>query len=214
MYSQVVKPATGRFERAYLLLVGVVVLGVCSFLIVQRQTVLEAVQLQPYQISAFGDLSKTEQGIFNDLYAAALELQSVHRDNQSWLSVEDLQDLAIPPFAETALTKTRGGHRWNTIALESADASSMIYFGKSARADEARSFLMVMTYRPPQIAASAPASDPNIGRSFTIWINVNSGDAASPKVIDTAALVDLGWREAVAFKGGQVQQGLTIGAPK
>jgi hypothetical protein len=214
MYSQVVKPATGRFEGVYLLLVGIVVLSVCSFLIVQRQTVLEAVQLQPYQISAFGDLSKTEQGIFNDLYAAALEVQSVHRDNQSWLTVEDLQDLAIPPFSETALTKTRGGHHWSAIALDTPGASSMIYFGKTARADEARSFLLVMTYRPPQIPASAPASDPNTGRSFAIWININSGAALAPNAIDTNALVDLGWREAVAFKGSQVQQGLTTGAPK
>ena len=55
MYSQIVKPATGRFEGGYLLAVCVVVLSVCGFLIVQRHTTLEVVQLQPYQISAFAD---------------------------------------------------------------------------------------------------------------------------------------------------------------
>jgi hypothetical protein len=212
MYSQIVKPATGRFEGGYLLAVCVVVLSVCGFLIVQRHTTLEAVQLQPYQISAFADLSKTEQGVFNDLYAAALELQSVHRDNQSWLSVEDLQDLAIPPFAETALTKTRGGHVWMAIPFDGNGTSAMGYFGKAARADEARSFFLVMTYRPPQMPAGA-ASDPNAGRSFSIWVN-GAAAVVAPTAIDTGSLADLGWREAVAFKGDQVQQGLTTGATK
>jgi hypothetical protein len=212
MYSQIVKPATGRFEGGYLLAVCVVVLSVCGFLIVQRHTTLEAVQLQPYQISAFADLSKTEQGVFNDLYAAALELQSMHRDNQSWLSVEDLQDLAIPPFAETALTKTRGGHIWTAIPFDGNGASAMGYFGKAARADEARSFFLVMTYRPPQMPAGA-ASDPNAGRSFSIWVN-GAAAVVAPTAIDTGSLADLGWREAVAFKGDQVQQGLTTGATK
>ncbi|HEX3497715.1 MAG TPA: DUF6162 family protein [Stellaceae bacterium] len=212
MHSQIVKPATGHFEGAYLLAVCVVVLSVCGALIVQRHTTLETVQLQPYQISAFADLSKTEQGVFNDLYAAALELQSVHRDNQSWLSVDDLQDLAIPPFAETALTKTRGGHLWTAIPFEGKGASSMGYFGKTTRTSEARSFFLVMTYRPPQVPAGA-ASDPNAGRSFAIWVN-GAAAVAAPTAIDTAALADLGWREAVAFKGDQVQQGLTAGAAK
>jgi hypothetical protein len=212
MYSQTVKPATGRFEGAYLAAVCAVVLGVCSFLIVQRHTTLETVQLQPYQISAFADLSKTEQAVFNDLYAAALELQSVHRDNQSWLSVEDLQDLAIPPFAETAMTKTRGGHLWTAIPFDGNGTSAMGYFGKTARPDEARSFFLVMSYRAPQVPAGA-ASDPNAGRSFAIWVNGGTAVVA-PTAIDTTALADGGWREAVAFKGDQVQQGLTAGATK
>ncbi len=212
MYLQIVKPATGRFEGAWLLAVCVVVLGVCGFLIVQRHTTLEAVRLQPYQISAFADLIKTEQGVFNDLYAAALELQSTHRDNQIWLSVEDLQDLAIPPFAETALTKTRGGHVWAAIPFDGNGTSAMSYFGKTARVGEARSFLLIMTYRPPQMPAGA-ASDPNAGRSFSIWVT-GAATPTAPAAIDTASLADLGWREAVAFKGDQVQQGLTAGATK
>src|SRR5690348_2794867 len=100
MQTQIVRPATARLEGVYLLLVCIAVLAVCGALILKRQTKIEVLQLQPYQISAFADLSKGEQGLFNDLYAAALELQTVHRDGDTWLSLDDLQDLAMPPFAQ------------------------------------------------------------------------------------------------------------------
>lgn len=213
MHTQIVKPATGRFEGAYLLLVSIVILAVCALLILQRQTTLATVELQPYQISAFSDLSKTEQAIFNDLYAAALELQSVHRDSKAWLSLADVQDLVLPPFAESAQNAGRGGHHWTGGAFESAGLSSMAYFGKSARLGEARSFLLIMSYRPPPPTSSAAPSDPNTGRSFSIWVNGNSA-AEMPAAIGTSALTDLGWREAVAFKGEQAQRGVAAGAPK
>ena len=213
MHTQIVKPATGRFEGAYLLLVSVVILAVSGLLISQRQTKIETVELQPYQISAFSDLGKTEQAVFNDLYAAALELQSVHRDSKAWLSLEDVQDLVLPPFAESAQNASRVGHRWSGAAFESAGLSTMAYFGKSARLGEARNFLLVMSYRPPPPSALAAPGDPNAGRSFSIWVN-GSGAAEMPATIGTSVLTDLGWREAVAFKGEQAQRGVTTGAPK
>src|SRR5882672_11050642 len=129
MQTQIIKPATGRFEGAWLLLVCVVVLAVCGALILQRHTKLEVVQLQPYQISAFADLNKSEQGIFTDLYAAALELQTVYRDSKSWLTLEDLRYLSIPPFAQSAMTEMRGAHQWSAVPYGSKDGSDIAYFG-------------------------------------------------------------------------------------
>ncbi len=119
----------------------------------------------------------------------------------------------LPPFAESALNASRGGHRWSGAAFESAGLSTMTYLGKSARVGEARSFLLVMSYRPPPPSTSAAPSDPNAGRSFSIWVNGNSA-AEMPAAIGTSALTDLGWREAVAFKGEQAQRGIAAGAPK
>ena len=52
--------------------------------------------------------------------------------------------------------------------------------------------------------ASSPV-DPNAGLSFAVWVN---GDAAvaAPKATDINALVDLGWKEAVALKGKDIQR--------
>src|SRR4051812_36916390 len=131
MQTQIIKPATARLEGVYLLLVCAVVLAICGSLVLHRQTKIETLALQPYQISAFADLNKAEQGLFNDLYAAALELQSVHRDGNTWLSLDDLHDLAMPPFVQTAPGAQRGGHQWSTLPFETNGVSAMGYFGKS-----------------------------------------------------------------------------------
>jgi hypothetical protein len=208
MQTQIVKPATGRFEGVYLLLVCVTVLMVCGALIIKRHTALEVINLQPYQISAFADLSKTEQGILNDLYAAGLEIQTAHRDSNSWLSLDDLVDLALPPFEQTSLSQSRGGHQWSSVPIEAKGLSGIGYFGKSARVSEARSFLLVMLYQPPQGLPPGARVDPSAGLSFSIWVNSNPA-VPPPKSIDTAALSDLGWKEAVALKGDEVQRGAT-----
>jgi len=205
MQTQIVKPATARLEGAYLLLVCIAVLAVCTALILKRQTKIETLALQPYQISAFADLNKAEQGLFNDLYAAALELQTVYRDGKTWLSLDDLQDLAMPPFAASAPGAQRGRHQWSTLPFGVGGVSAMGYFGKSANVGEARTFLLLMSYRaPPQAPPGAPV-DPNAGLSFSVWVN---GDAAvaAPKATDSNALVDLGWKEAVALKGKDIQR--------
>lgn len=200
MHTQIVKPATGRFEGAYLLSTCVAILAICGSLIFLRQTKLEVVPLQPFQISAFSDLSKTEQGLFNDLYAAALELQTVYRDSRTWLTVEDLVDLAMPPFTQTALSQKQGGHAWSALPFNTADASAMAYLGKSARVAEARSFLLVMRQRKQPDAQEF---------GFSIWVNGET--AMLPKSIDPPALADTGWREAVALKGEEAQRGATQG---
>jgi hypothetical protein len=200
MHTQIVKPATGRFEGAYLLSTFVAILAICGSLIFLRQTKLEVIPLQPYQISAFSDLSKTEQGLFNDLYAAALELQTIYRDSRTWLAVDDLVDLAMPPFTQTALSQKQGGHQWSALPFNTADTSTMAYLGKSARTADARSFLLVMTQRKQRDAQDF---------GFTIWV---SADAAAPsKAIDPVALSYSGWREAVALKGEDAQRGATQG---
>lgn len=205
MQTQVVKPATARLEGTYLLLVCIAILAVWSVLIVKRHTKLETVALQPYQISAFADLNKAEQGLFNDLYAAALELQNVYRDGKTWLSLDDLDDLAMPPFAKAAPGAQRGGHQWSTLPFDAGGVSAMGYFGKSASVGEARSFLLLMAYRPPPAAAPGTPVDPMAGFSFSIWVN---GDAAvtAPKSTDIKGLMDLGWKEAVALKGKDIQR--------
>ncbi len=200
MHTQIVKPATGRFEGAYLLSTCVAILAICGSLIFLRQTRLEVIPLQPYQISAFSDLSKTEQGIFNDIYAAALELQTVYRDSRTWLNVDDLVDLAMPPFAQTALSQKQGGHQWSAQPFNTADTTTMAYLGKSARTAEARSFLLVMTQRKLRDAQEF---------GFTIWVNADA--STPPKAIDPTSLSDTGWREAVALKGEEAQRGATQG---
>jgi hypothetical protein len=208
MRTQIVKPATGRFEGAYLLMVCATVLAICGVLILQRHTKLEVINLQPYQVSAFSDLNKTEQGIFNDLYAAGLEIQTSRRDSSAWLSLDDVVDLALPPFEQTSLSQQRGGHQWSAVPVDTKTLSVMGYFGKSARVDEARSFLLLMEYRKPEGLPPGTTVDPGAGLSFAIWINADPA-VATPKAIDTKALIDLGWKEAVALKGEEVQRGAT-----
>ncbi len=200
MHTQIVKPATGRFEGAYLLSTCVAILAICGSLIFLRQTRLEVIPLQPHQISAFSDLSKTEQGLFNDLYAAGLELQTVYRDSRTWLSVDDLVDIAMPPFMQTALSQKQGGHKWSAVAFNAADTTAMAYLGRSARTAEARSFLLVMTQGKQREARET---------GFTIWVNTDA--VATLKAIDPPALSDSGWREAVALKGEEAQRGATQG---
>lgn len=203
-----VPPADGRREQNYLVLTMLAVFCVCAVLIGQRRVALRTQRLQAYQISAFSDLSAREQALFNDLYAAALELRTVHDDSAQWMPPDELAAQGIPPFAPTA---SRSALSWQVSQLDVANAPSVAYLGSSVEPQATRSMLLVMTGGDP--AGMAPHVHINVlglgpqhKLAYTpeIWVSA-AAHPTMPPAFDSDTLGGLGWRQAVALKGSDAR---------
>ncbi len=65
--------------------------------------------LLQYQLIALEELNPTEQGIYNDLLTAVMEINGVYKDNGGqWMSVSELVEYYIPPFVRDQAWKVRG----------------------------------------------------------------------------------------------------------
>ena len=204
MHTTVVSPANGRQEQKYLLLSVFAVLFVCALLIGQRRTESRIQQLQSYQISAFSDLTPPEQAVFNDLYAAGMEVQAAHEDSQHWLSLNELAAQGIPPFADAHFT-------WAVNAPDSVNSPAAAYFGASTTGG--RSFLMTISGQDalsgvPHVHLDVLGLGPQHKLVFRVAIWVSAAPRpAMPVEFDAATLGGQGWRQAVAFKGQDARAG-------
>lgn len=203
-----VAPADGRREQNYLVLAVVIMVCVWAVLIGQRRAALKIQRLQSYQISAFSDLSAREQGLFNDLYAAALELRTAHDSDGTWMPPRDLEAQGIPPFAAS---RERAVLSWQAAELDVRNAPSVGYLGSSVEPNVTRSMLLVMNGADP--AGTAPHVHINVlgigpQHKLTyvpeIWVS-SAEHPAMPPAFDPDTLGGLGWRQAVPMKGGDAR---------
>lgn len=203
-----VPPADGRREQNYLIAAMLVVFCVCAVLIGQRRVTLRLQRLQSYQISAFSDLSPREQGLFNDLYAAALELRSQHDESGDWMPPQELAAQGIPPFAAAG---ARTVLSWQANQLDVRNAPAVGYLGSSVEPATTRSMLLVMSGADP--AGTAPhvhitvlGIGPQHKLAYTpeIWVS-GAAHPTMPPAFDADTLGGLGWKQAVALKGGDAR---------
>jgi hypothetical protein len=213
MASTIVQPATGRQEQKFLLLAVIAVLFVCAALIGQRRAESKVQRLQSYQISAFSGLTPGEQALFNDLYAAGLEVQSVHQDGGHWLTLDELRAQGIPPFDAK-------GFSWQTGGLDTVNAPAVAYFGASANPGTMRSFLLVLRGQDPSgerphvhIDVLGVGPQHKLVFNANIWVS-DASKPAMPLEFDPDTLGSQGWRQAVAFKGQDAQSGTQAAGTK
>lgn len=209
MATTLVRPANGRQEQKYLLLTVAVVVFVCALLIGRQRTENRIQQLLSYQISAFSDLTPPEQALFNDLYAAGLELQAVHRDERHWLTVPELTDQGIPPFGDARFT-------WTARISDNVNIPAVAYLGTAAGGG--RSFLLTIGAQDslagiPHVHFDVLGLGPQHKTIYRaeIWVTA-AARPAMPVEFDPLTLGGLGWRQAVAFKGQEARGG-TAAAP-
>ncbi|MBF0334051.1 MAG: hypothetical protein HQL40_10465 [Alphaproteobacteria bacterium] len=218
MHSQLVRPAGARREGLYLLGVCGVILLAWAAMVAQRHVVPVKTELAPWQITAFGNLNPAEQGLFGDLWATAIEIDALHKDNAGvWPSVEDLSDLAMPPFPQDAMWEGRGRHAWTANRAEYAGGHAVVYLGRTASTKDARTFALVLAHRHPPVPPSKETRDPPREKAegaaagpadafFTVWIHP-TGDTPFPPIAKLADLAAAGWKEIVPVRGADAPKG-------
>lgn len=172
-HIQEVLPAQGRAETR-----GVVALASFIFVlwgggVVVRRGSDSPPALASYQQSAFTALDAREQGLFNDLRAAADEIRALHTEAQGWPEPAILAAEAIPPFVADAVWKQRGRHGW--ARLDAHSPSHAVYWGKN----DVEEWALVLS-----------------GESATVWRRQAKPDGAIPQAIPEMLILD-DWQEFV-----------------
>jgi len=202
METVIIQPKRQRFEIAFMLLSVVVILATAKLLFFLNDAMRnERVQLRPHQFDAFLELSGHDQGIFSDLFSAALEIEAIHRDNgEIWPSMTELQDreLALAPFTEDALWRARGQHRWSIFRQDQGNVHRAIYVGRSSNESVAGHFLLLCEHF--HTLDGGYFLGLNRARPYTIWFN-REWSLPNASNISEGTLIAAGWREAIPFTG-------------
>lgn len=212
---QIVRPAGTRYESMYLCLAMLVVILVSGTAILHRTRSDEQKVLLDYQMSGYGDLNSFEQGTFNDLYAAALEIDAYHDENdEKWPSIRELEDQFIPPFIHDQAWKKRGKLLWTQKVPNVKYTHVAAYMGKTSDPEVSGSFLLVMSHRHRAEGDNkSEAPDFHEDQPFRIWYYNHKSRLYSkrprhpqrnipfPDSFIIQNLIMKGWKEVVPYKG-------------
>jgi hypothetical protein len=191
MNTEIVKAGESKTESLWFFVaIGCIVL-VCAGLIAANRRVEVKREMSAFQISAFEDLNSAEQGTYNDLLTAALDIGFI-RDADSekaWPMVNRLAYEFIPPFVRNAAWESRGRLEWRQLLSEEVGEgeSVCLYLGETAQPEISGSFLLIMDSREDEDAAR-------------IWHKAG-GNAEPPGTLDEESLARTGWLEVVPYLG-------------
>ncbi len=144
---QVIAPATARRETLYVAVSCVAIVVLAGFIIGVRGTVEASQELAEYQVSAYSGLNPTEQGVYNDLLAASLDIDLYHADTLHWPSVLQLQGQYISPFVRDLSWQQRGKLDWQMDVPDLEQQHTVAYYALSQSPDSSGSFLLWMTHK-------------------------------------------------------------------
>lgn len=198
MEQHIIKPVSTRSEVVWLLVTVMVVVAVSGIVIAARTRPSDYKVLNAHQISAFKDLDTLEQGTFNDLYAAAMDVESIHDEQEGiWPTPGDLAGEGIPPFTRDRVWEKRGRMAWELKALNTENRHMAVYFGTPVAVQGLGCFLLIMQHNHGtlEVGKTGPEHGP-----WEIWYH-NQADAVFPKIVTDPGLVAKGWREVVPYKG-------------
>jgi hypothetical protein len=160
--TEVIKPASSRGEFLGVTGACVLIAMVASLLVAGRTRASDEQTLRDYQMSAYGDLARLEQGTYNDLLTAAIEIDAMHFESQQWPTVAELDSYYLPPFAQDVAWRKRGALKWQRVIPDVEARHTVVYFGRSGDPQISGSFLMWMSHNhglnnPAMLGSAAPS---------------------------------------------------------
>jgi len=201
MGTVTVSPLRQRGEILFVTLSTVVILLVAAGLVsLSKGKKDESKHLKRYQISGISDLTGNNQGLFTDLYTAALEIEYFHQTNHpAWPSITQLAGENISPFLNDEMWQLRGRLDWREqpTGTNAASVDMKAYVGKSANLSEAGSFLILFEHYHSSDGTYYLAGGKE--RSYSIWFRNDKFDL--PATITEGTLVQNGWKEVVSYTG-------------
>ncbi len=201
MESIIVKPAKQREEGLFVLIATVVIVLCAGILIVIKRQGESEKPLKWYQLSAFSQLSATEQGVFTDLYTSAFDIDIYHLDNnEEWPDIPTLEANLIPPFAKDAVWESRGRIVWELITRDKETVHRSVYIGKSSDTVASGSFILFFEHFHTMDGAYFYGI--NKEQPFNVWYK--NGYFSLPDDFSEGTLISSGWKEAIPYRGKDV----------
>ena len=187
MYAQTISPASHRAETRGVVLAAVVIAALWAALVAWSQAAPPGPALQKHQRSAFAYLTSLEQGLFHDLRAAAGEIEALRLENNAWPEPSDLAAGELPPFADDAVARRRGGHRWQRLDFHQAD--HVAYWGIPDSTSAAEWVLAIRNGQP-----SVWRREPSVSGTLKPATSLDQLAEPSASLIH---LIAIGWLEVV-----------------
>ncbi|MBH3339900.1 hypothetical protein I5L51_12355 [Pseudomonas mendocina] len=185
MSVQVIRPAGAGHETLHVFLVALIIVLLAGAVVVLRSESEPSVAIAADQFDARRDLNAAEQGIHTDLLVALDEIHLYQKEEQTLPEPQFLAEEGFPPFIADASAANRGGHAWQLLQTD----THVAYFGHSANADVAGSFLLRLD-----------------GEQSSVWLN-RTALSEAPKDLRDQALADEGWRQVASqFDAGVTRQ--------
>lgn len=198
MEKIIIKPISTKSEVTWLFITIAIVILVAGSAISLRVRPGDEKVLKNHQISAFKDLNTLDQGTFNDLYAAALEINELHMlDEGTWPTPQSLADEYIPPFVKDQVWIKRGKISWQLQIPDFKTGHLALYFGAPSDVGDYGCFLLIMRHNHEQPQPGKKIIDHG---PYEIWHNKNI-KAEFPKIVTDPALIAKGWKEVAPYKG-------------
>lgn len=192
--SEIVRPGTARWESGLLLgsaLFLVLFTSLYTGLFGRQQVEAE---LADWQLSAYSDLQGDEQALANELLLAGEEIYLMHLYNGRWPTIEDFQEIYLPPFYRDAAWRQRGELDWQWRDLSPAGDASRglaLYHGSGGLLPGQAAWLLLVDHAHSGTQQS---------RSITLWRHPDS-QAGLPEETAPVSLVREGWRQVLPYQG-------------
>ncbi|RLC25800.1 MAG: hypothetical protein DRH21_03480 [Deltaproteobacteria bacterium] len=201
MHTQIVKPTGSSREGLYFVLTTAVVIAVAAICIIHRTRAEPERVLFEYQISGYKDLNSFKQGTFVALYTAAMEIDAAHDNNEgTWLSVKDLQERFMPPFAHDRVWAMSGKLIWTQKILNNDMIHATAYLGKPSISDISGSFLLVLLHNHSTEGDYQIGEPEHDEEPFKIWYS-GEIDMDFPEKLSVRSLAIMGWKEVIPYTG-------------
>lgn len=196
-----VRPKSGRQETATIGAVFLSILIIAGVAISQRQVTNPLPRLFDWQLSAFYNLSKTDQAIHTSLVTAIPELWLLHGDmlsmqkrgksEEAWPDIEQLaQYYYVAPFAQDLFWAQNGEVKWARVTEFSFEGST-VYHGYAGTNDQQSAYLVVLSH------AHKGATFNSVGN---IWMHPNP-NAPAPNTVVRDSLIRNGWKQVMPYSG-------------
>ena len=201
MVQEIIKPLDTRSETMVVFMVSVVILiAALVAILLRREGGIER-YLLPYQISAYSDLESDVQAIYQDLYAAGLEIDAVHDESgEGWPSIVELEEEYMAPFIRDRAWAERGRMRWTTFTFSHSGRHAAAYFGQAQETTSVGSLLLIFNHRHKDDDTGAIAAVLEEESHMDIWYDA-TGELAFQGEYEDGNLIASGWKEVIPYKG-------------
>ena len=190
-----IAPLSARRETLLVVIFSVViVLSLSAYVGVTRDSEAEPEMLD-WQISAFYDLERADQAIYNALTIAGEEIYYIqYYITGDWPNIEDLEGELLPPFIKDLSWEQNGELVWTfqDVAQYGEKQGLTLYLGNGGSLDGQGSFLLVIGH--------LHAGFSGMSNQVTIWRH-DDPDMGMPGSGKPNTLILNGWRQVVPYTG-------------
>lgn len=193
-YSLKVQPYNAKRETLWFLAVIMTLLLGAGLYLVAKEKADPNASLLDWQTSAFHELEGADLAIYTALFSAGEEIFWIQYDIGRWPSIDDLQQLLMPPMYRDLSWQRNGELNWTLkdVVNEGEMQGRTIYHGSGGKIEGQGAFMLVMGH--------IHAGGEGMSNQATIWRH-DDPNAPVPQASKPESFVLSGWKQVIPYSG-------------